>query len=138
MKNFRFIFILEVIIKIFLFTSIFYLVIDFLILESKNLSFISQRKEFIILLVTISVIGLLFSPLFNVGEYLQTQKVSLINQYKRDYKFDFIISFIGILGIGFWSVSNHLFDTWWMVGFIFIFTYVLCFANLSLPLFLKR
>jgi quinol-cytochrome oxidoreductase complex cytochrome b subunit len=123
---------LGIIIKVFLFISFFYLIADFFILKTNDLSLISLRKEFIVLTIFFSAICFFFLPLFNVGEYLQTQNIKSINQYKREYKLDFVFSFMGFIGLACWSISKHMFDVWWIIGTIFIVLCVLCILNISM------
>jgi hypothetical protein len=128
-KTFRFTFVFGIIIKVFLFISFFYFIADFLILKPNDISLIYLRKEFIVSAILFSVICFFFLPLFNVGEYLQTKNVKSINQYKRDYKLDFVFSYAGFIGFACWSISKHMFDIWWIIGAIFI---VLCILNIPM------
>ncbi len=137
MEKISFTFVLGIIIKVFLFISFLYFIADFLILSPNDISLIFLRKEFIGLVIFFSAICFFFLPLFNVDKYLQTQNIKSINQYKREYKLDFVFSFMGFIGLACWSISKHMFDVWWIIGTILIVLSALCILNISMLIFSK-
>lgn len=129
-KKKKFGIVLGLIVKGLLFILLLILIIDFLILGLDNFFFIVEKKIIIGFGIFLSFLCVVFFPIFDVGKYLNTQNVDSINLYKKEYRFDFIFSILGYLGLFLWSISNKIYDTVWWVGFILIGFFIFYIINL--------
>lgn len=74
-------------------------------------------------LLASGIAGLAF-PLWNVGKYLNTMRVSDITQYERQYKTDYYYSMLGFIGLFCWCLAPKFMSGFFLFGALCVGSYL--------------
>lgn len=135
---------LEIVIKGFMFFVLVFFFADIfannvLMAEfSYGISLVSKRREILDSGIIFSAVFFLIFPIFNVGNYLKTQNVKIINDFKRKCKIDFVFFFMGFIGLASWGRSETIFDVWVIIGSFFALLSIVLIIRISIPNIINR